>query len=158
MAERDFTTIIEGGGQEGPPGSGFPLCEKCGEIARVGEELCPDCKIARRQEAARQELIEEKTRPAELVGLLGEFTLGLNSLCTLLDVSEKYDDVLWVLNPLVERLKADLEKIEAVISRTLGEVKVLVCDHLHMEIDGKDYYAGDFYKAVLEPKDARGCA
>jgi len=53
--------------------------------------------------------------------------------------------------------KADLKKIEAVISRTLGEVKVLVCDHPPMEIDDKDYYAGDFYKAVLEPKDAPGC-
>jgi len=51
-----------------------------------------------------------------------------------------------------------MKKIETVISRTLGEVKVLVCDHPHMGVDGKDYYAGDFYKAVLEPKDAPGCA
>ena len=94
MAERDSTTIIEGEGQEGQPGGGFPLCEECGEIARFGEKLCPVCQRARRQEAARQELIEEKTHPEDLGVLLDKATLGLNSLCTLLDTLECPGDVM----------------------------------------------------------------
>ena len=153
MAERDSTTIIEGEGQEGQPGGGFPLCEECGEIARFGEKLCPVCQRARRQEAARQELIEEKTHPEDLGVLLDKATLGLNSLCTLLDTTEEYDEVSQVLIPLVERLRADLEKIEAVIAGTLGKVRVLVCTD-YMRIGDKSYGEGDFFQAVLEPTKA----
>ena len=153
MAEKDSTTIIEGEGQEGQPGGGFPLCEECGEIARLGERLCPACKRGQAQEAARKELIDERTSPEDLIVLLDKATFGLKSFCKILD-NEEYDEIALVLTPLVDRLWADLEKIEALIAGSLGNIKVMVCTD-SMRVDDKHYCEGDFYKAVLEPKEAR---
>ncbi len=100
-------------------GGGFPLCEECGEIARFGETLCPDCKRARREEAARQELIEENTEPDYLDAMFSRAVASFKSLCVILDDAE-YDDTLAVFTPLVEHLEANLAKIEAIIANHPG--------------------------------------
>lgn len=88
--------------------------------------------------------------------LLQRATWGLKSLAELLDnAGEVYDEISQVLIPLVERQQAELEKIEAVISETLGQVQILVCTG-PMRIGDKSYGVGDFYQAVLEPKRSRG--
>ncbi|MHB9075697.1 MAG: hypothetical protein ACYC6G_19510 [Desulfobaccales bacterium] len=129
--------------------TGLEVSKPLSLAIEAGKTLCKDC----RELEALRESIEENTRPEDLIVLLDKATWPLKSLCKLLDVAE-HDELVTVLEPLLERLSADLEKINTVISRSLGEVQISVCDH-HMEIDGKTYYADDFFQAVLEPKEPR---
>jgi hypothetical protein len=160
MADDKNITLNQGEDQKGQLGGGRLLCEECGELeAQPGKKICRPCEAGHRraeeEEAAKREIIEEKTYPEELLSLLDIATSGFKSFYKLLDTSEEYDEVSQVLKPLLERQWADLEKIEAVISGSLGHVKVLVCTD-PMRVDGKSYGVGDFYQALLEPKEARG--
>lgn len=78
---------------------------------------------------------------------------GLESLFKLLDTfafdDEDFQPVLLIFKPLLERQKTDLEKIEEVIYRTLGEISITVCRH-YMKVDGKTYDKGDYLKAELK--------
>jgi hypothetical protein len=144
MAAKDSTT------HEGP------LCEKCGEFpALPGKKICFHCNHAQEQieaEAARRELmIEDHTHRGDLWGELSMSVVPLKSLCSILN-DEEHEDFYNVLNPLVERLEADLMKISAVIEDTLGPVTILICTHF-MEVDGKKYNRGDFFKAFIRDRE-----
>jgi hypothetical protein len=119
-------------------------------MARFGEKLCPMCQ----KEAAIQELIAENTKVKYLDSMLSEAVVSLESLCAILD-TEEHDRVRDVLKPLVERLDAELQKIGDIIISTLGNIQIWVCPD-PMRIGDKWYRKGDFVKAVLEPKEARG--
>lgn len=104
--------------------------------------------------AEKQELIEGRTNSQYLTDLLDETTFNLRSLCKILNTNE-HDEVERILSSLVDRLESDLEKIEAVIADTLGDIRILVCTS-PMDDDGKHYVPGAFYKAILEPKEIPG--
>lgn len=149
MAKDDITSK-PGEGQEGP------LCEKCGEFkALPDKKICFHCDRAERQiedeiktkAARKQALIEERTTPDYLIVLLEEAALPLKSFSALMEEAEP--DVFNVLHPLTEKLHADLMKMGGIIINTLGEIQILICNQ-SMELDGKHYLSGDFYKAILE--------
>ena len=161
MAEQNSITTPEENVAQAPlPEGNKILCEVCGEMEEVrpGKKICMPCERMQMQkeekEAARQELIEEKTTSKWLALLFEEAFAGIKSLCVILDDAE-YDDTLAVLAPLVKHLETELSHINEVIFNTLGEIDILVCTN-HMKVDGREYHEGDFYQALLEPKEARG--
>jgi hypothetical protein len=158
MAENQSITGSEVSEPQVPPAATF--CGTCGEMFEPGKNTCWRCegvqRDAEKKAAARQKLIEESTEPEYLDAMLSQAVASFKSFCVILD-NEEYDKVRDVLAPLVERLEADLERIEAIISETLGQVQVLVCTD-PMRIDDKCYGTGDFYQAVLTPKRSRGGA
>jgi len=118
-------------------------------LATEGDKIiCKDCL----ELEALQDSIEKRTDPDYLVVLLEEAIAPIKSLTSIIEDADP--DMFNVLSPLVQRLNSDIMKLGAVIVNTLGEVKILVCNQ-YMKTAGKDYYAGDFVKAVLEPKEAR---
>jgi hypothetical protein len=152
MAAQDSTTGNERKGQEGP------LCEKCGEFkALPGKKICFHCNHAQEQiedeTARKQAMIEDHIHRGELWGELSMTLVPLKSFCSLLN-DEEHEDFFNVLDPMVERLEADLMKIEAVIASTLGHVAILVCKD-PMKVGDKQYLRGDFFQAVLEVKESR---
>ncbi len=98
----------------------------------------------------------ESVYEESLVNLLPSTMWSIEAFLKLLDTHAWDDDhirpMLQILKPLLDRQKADLEKIEEIISRTLGTIRFTVCRH-YMQIGGKTYYEGDFLKAVLIPPD-----
>jgi hypothetical protein len=116
------------------------------------EHLTTGSEVSEPKAPQRQELIEERTDTNYLVVLLEEAIAPIKSFASIIEDADP--DVFNVLNPLVLRLNSDLMKLGEVIINTLGEIKILVCNR-HMEIDGRQYYPGDFLEAVLGPKEAR---
>jgi hypothetical protein len=106
--------------------------------------LCKDC--------GKSGSIEESTDIDYLIVLLEEAIAPIKSLASIIEDADP--DMFNVLSPLVQRLNSDIMKLGAVIVNTLGEVKILVCNHPYMKVDGRDYYAGDFIEAILETKEA----
>jgi len=162
MAEQNSITTPKENVPQAPlpplPKGNKVLCEVCGEMEelRAGKKICWPCERMQmqkeKQEAARQELIKKNTEPDCLDAMFSRAVASFKSLCVILDDAE-YEIVLDVLKPLLEHLEANLTKIEAIMGSTLGHVKILVCTDF-MKVDGKEYCEGDFYKAILEPKEA----
>ena len=159
MAEIEVITpekVIE---PQATQASGF--CGTCGEMVEDGQLTCWRCERAQRkaeqEKVAEQELITENTRAHDLADLLDEASTPLQACVLLLD---DIDDgelarVLVVIRTLMERQQADIEKIAAAIAETLGKVKLLQCQR-HMKINGKDYHEGDFFHAILVPREVQG--
>ncbi|MFZ5451381.1 MAG: hypothetical protein ACOZF2_05860 [Thermodesulfobacteriota bacterium] len=107
-------------------------------------------------EEVKENLIEEP-----LGTILDSTTWKMNAFYDILDEFafdvEPIQQIITVLKSLLERQEKDLEKIEKVISDSLGKVMILKCREV-MEMNDKRYYKDDYFKAVLTPKEPAAAA
>ncbi|GEM_PF-6941246 len=171
MADEHFTTGSEENKPQDPSAEAITqVCEECGEEmkARPGKTIGYVCEkiqmraekeeeIKKQEEAIKQKIVMENTYSIGLVDLLLDTTHNLQSFCKILDIGgpecEEYDQIFQVLKPLIECQHATLEKIGVFIFNAIGDIQILVCNEV-MQVDGKSYREGEFYKAELKPKEA----
>jgi hypothetical protein len=159
MAEIEVITPEKASEPQATQASGF--CGTCGEMVEDGQLTCWRCERAQRkaerEKVAEQELIAKNTRAYDLADLLDEASIPLQTFFSLFDDMDDgtHARVLIVLRTLIGHQQVGIEKIAAAIAETLGKVKLLQCKR-HMKINGKAYHDGDFFHAILVPREVQG--